>query len=62
MTRIEPDAYLEGLDKKQVELRLKRTELLLKYTKQHPDVLHVDRELELLRIERRAYLKKRKKN
>jgi len=61
-TRIEPDPYLEGLDKKQVELRLKRTELLLKYTKQHPDVVRVDRELEQLRIERRAYLRKRKKN
>jgi len=59
--RIKPDAYLEGLDKKQVELRIKRTELLLKYTEQHPDVLHVDRELEQLRIERRAYLRKLRK-
>jgi len=56
--RIKPDAYLEGLDKKQVELRIKRTELLLKYTTQHPDVLRIDRELEQLRIERRAYLRK----
>ncbi len=53
-----PDPYLEGLDKKQVELRIKRTELLLKYTEQHPDVVHVDRELDRLRIERRAYLRK----
>ncbi|MDP2028691.1 MAG: protein kinase [Thiobacillus sp.] len=58
---IKPDAYLEGLDKKQVELRIKRTELLLKYTTQHPDVLHIDRELEQLRIERRAYLRKLRK-
>jgi serine/threonine-protein kinase len=61
-TRSKPDAYLEGLEKKQVELRIKRTELLLKYTKQHPDVLQVDRELEQLRIERRAYLRKQRKN
>jgi serine/threonine protein kinase len=61
-TRIKPDPYLEGLDKKRVELRIKRTELLLKYTKQHPDVLQVDRELEQLRIERRAYLRKQRKN
>jgi hypothetical protein len=59
--RIQSDAYLEGLDKKQVELRIKRTELLLKYTEQHPDVVHVDRELEQLRIERSAYLRKLKK-
>ncbi|HQT31959.1 MAG TPA: protein kinase [Thiobacillus sp.] len=54
------DAYLEGLDKKQVELRIKRTELLLKYTKQHPDVRNVDRELEQLSTERRAYLKRQR--
>ena len=59
--RIQADAYLEGLDKKQVELRIKRTELLLKYTEQHPDVVHIDRELEQLRIERSAYLRKLKK-
>ncbi|MBU2640737.1 MAG: serine/threonine-protein kinase [Thiobacillus sp.] len=57
-----PDAYLEGLDKKRVELRIKRTELLLKFTKQHPDVRHVDRELEQLSAERRAYLKRQNKN
>ncbi|OYW36526.1 MAG: serine/threonine protein kinase [Hydrogenophilales bacterium 12-61-10] len=56
------DAYLEGLDKKQVELRIKRTELLLKYTKQHPDVRNVDRELEQLSAERRAYLKRQRKD
>lgn len=54
-----PDAYLEGLDKKQVELRIKRTELLLKYTGQHPDVLLVDRQLDQLHDERRTYLRKR---
>jgi len=36
---VEVDAYLAGLDKKQVELRIKRTELLLAYTEQHPDVV-----------------------
>ena len=59
---LEEDAYLDGLDKKQVELRIKRTELLLEYTGQHPDVVQVDRQLEQLRAERRAYLRERKKN
>ncbi len=53
-----PDAYLEGLDKKQVELRIKRTELLLEYTDQHPDVIQIDRQLEQLSAERRRYLRK----
>lgn len=56
------DAYLAGLDKKQVELRIMRTELLLQYTEQHPDVVQVDRQLEQLRIERRRYLQQLKKN
>ncbi|MHB1215853.1 MAG: serine/threonine-protein kinase [Thiobacillus sp.] len=56
------DAYLTGLDKKQIELRIKRTELLLKYTEQHPDVVQVDRQLEQLRIERRKYLQQQQKN
>jgi serine/threonine protein kinase len=55
------DPYLEGLDKKLVELRIKRTELLLKYTEQHPDVLQVDRELDQLRIERREHQQKLRK-
>jgi serine/threonine-protein kinase len=58
---VEPDAYLAGLDKKQVELRIKRTELLLQYTKEHPDVKEVDRQLEQLRSERRNYLRQLKK-
>jgi serine/threonine-protein kinase len=56
----QPDPYLAGLDKKRVELRIKRTELLLKYTEQHPDVVRVDRELEQLRIERRSYLQQKR--
>jgi serine/threonine-protein kinase len=56
-----PDAYLAGLDKKRVELRIKRTMLLLKYTKEHPDVVEVDRQLERLRIERSRYLKQKQK-
>jgi serine/threonine-protein kinase len=52
-----PDPYLVGLDKKQVELRIRRTELLLQYTDQHPDVVQVDRQLEQLRSERRRYLR-----
>jgi len=57
--RAESDAYLAGLDRKQVELRIKRTELLLEYTAQHPDVVQVDRQLEQLQIERRLYLQQR---
>jgi serine/threonine-protein kinase len=57
-----PDPYLAGLDKKQVELRIKRAELLLEYTTQHPDVVQIDRQLEQLRIERRRYLRQQKKN
>jgi serine/threonine-protein kinase len=56
-TPIETDAYLAGLDSKRVKLRLKRTELLLEYTDQHPDVVQIDRQLELLQIERRRYLR-----
>lgn len=56
------DAYLAGLDKKLVELRIKRTVLLLKYTNQHPDVVQVDRQLEQLRAERSRYLKRQQKN
>jgi serine/threonine-protein kinase len=59
---LKSDAYLAGLDKKQVELRIKRTELLLQYTEQHPDVVQIDRQLEQLRIERRRYLRQSKKN
>jgi eukaryotic-like serine/threonine-protein kinase len=58
----EPDAYLASLDKQRVELRIKRTELLLKYTEQHPDVVLVDRQLEQLRIERRDHLRQLRKN
>ncbi len=57
----ESDAYLAGLDKELVDLRVKRTVLLLKYTKQHPDVVQVDRQLEQLRAERRRYLKQQRK-
>ena len=58
-----PDAYLAGLDKKRVELRIRRTELLLKYTAKHPDVVQIDHQLEQLRIERRRYLQqKNRKN
>ena len=61
-TPAESDAYLAGLDKKRVELRIKRTELLLKYTNKHPDVVQVDRELEQLQIERRKHLRQRQQN
>jgi len=58
----EGDAYLAGLDKKHVELRIKRTELLLEYTEQHPDVVQIDRQLEQLSIERRKHLRQLKKS
>jgi len=54
---VKPDAYLQRLDEKAVELRVKRTELLLRYTEQHPDVMQIDRQLEQLRIERRRHVR-----
>lgn len=51
------DPFLESLKQKEVELRIKRTELLLKYTEQHPDVVLIDRQLEQLEAERRRYLR-----
>ena len=56
------DAYLNGLDKKQVELQIRRTELLLEYTDQHPDVVQIDRQLEQLGIERRRYVRQLQKS
>lgn len=55
-----PDPYLRGLDKKKVEYEIKKTELLLKYTEQHPDVILVQRQLKQLEIERKQYLRKNK--
>ena len=59
---IKADAYLIGLDKKQVELRIKRTELLLEYTEQYPDVVQIDRQLEQLQDERRRHVRQLQKN
>ncbi|MGV8991432.1 MAG: protein kinase domain-containing protein [Thiobacillus sp.] len=59
---IKADAYLLGLDKKRVELRIKRTELLLEYTEQYPDVVQIDRQLEQLQDERRKYVRLLQKN
>lgn len=58
---IEPDPYLAGLDSKRVELRIKRTELLLEYTAKHPDVVLIDRQLDQLSVERRRYLRQLQK-
>lgn len=60
-TRPATDAYLEGLDRKRVELRIKRTELLLKYTRQHPDVVQIDAQLDRLRAERNRHLRQLQK-
>jgi len=57
-----PDAYLQGLDKKKVEYEIKKTELLLKYTEQHPDVALVNRQLKQLEEERRLYLRRHKQS
>lgn len=54
---IKADAYLRSLDEKAVELRITRTELLLQYTEQHPDVVQIDRQLEQLRAERRQHVR-----
>lgn len=54
------DAYLRGLDKKKIEYEIKKTELLLKYTEHHPDVLMVKRQLKQLEIERKQYLRRNK--
>lgn len=58
---IKADDYLLGLDKKQVELRIKRTELLLEYTDQYPDVVQIDRQLEQLQIARRKHVRQLQK-
>jgi len=57
---LHPDAYLRGLEKKKVEYEIKKTELLLKYTTRHPDVILVKRQLKQLEEERQLYLRKRK--
>ncbi|MHB8915538.1 MAG: serine/threonine-protein kinase [Thiobacillus sp.] len=54
------DPYLRGLEKKKVEYEIKRTELLLKYTVHHPDVMLVQRQLKQLEIKRKQYLRKNK--
>ena len=54
---VKTDPYLEGLARKRTELELQRTELLLRYTEQHPDVVLVDRQLEQLAAERSEYLR-----
>ena len=58
---VTPDAYLIGLDKKRVELRIKRTELLLEYTEQYPDVVQIDRQLEQLQDARRKHVRQLRK-
>ncbi len=56
-----PDAYLQSLEKKKVELEIKKTELLLKYTEQHPDVILISRQLRQLETERKLHLRKQKR-
>lgn len=51
------DAYLLKLDSAGTELRIKRTELLLRYTEQHPDILQIDRQIEQLAEERRRHVR-----
>ena len=56
---VKQDAYLLGLEQKRVALELKKTELLLEYTPQHPDVILINRQLEQLKREREKYLNNR---
>ena len=56
-----PDAYLQSLERKKIELEIKKTDLLLKYTEQHPDVILISRQLKQLETERKIYLRKQKK-
>ncbi len=51
------DDYLRKLDGTRTELRIQRTELLLRYTEQHPDVLQIDRQLEQLAQERKRHVR-----
>lgn len=51
------DAYLLKLDATGTELRIKRTELLLRYTDQHPDILQIDRQIAQLAEERRRHVR-----
>ncbi len=55
-----PDVYLQRLEKKKIELEIKRTELLLKYTEHHPDVMLIARQLKQLEAERKIYIRKHK--
>lgn len=54
------DTYLDGLQQKKVELEVKETELLLNYTKRHPDVMLIKRQLKQLEVERKLYLRKQR--
>ncbi len=51
------DSFLATADKKLAELRLKRTEMLSRLTELHPDVILLDRQIEMLERERDDYLK-----
>lgn len=56
-----PEAYLQGLEDKKVELEIKKTELLLQYTPRHPDVVDVKRQLKQLEAERKRYIRQKEK-
>jgi serine/threonine protein kinase len=50
------DPYLKSLQVKEEELEIRKTELMLKYTEAHPDVVLIDNQLKRLREERRRRL------
>ncbi|HQT00713.1 MAG: serine/threonine protein kinase [Hydrogenophilales bacterium 16-64-46] len=50
------DPYLEKLDASIMKLRISRTELRLRFTDAHPDIVQIDRQLEQLDQERRKHL------
>lgn len=54
------DPYLVGLENKRVELEIKKTDLLLRYTEHHPDVVLIKRQLKKLEAERTSYIRKQK--
>lgn len=53
------DFFLEELDRKLANLKVKRTELLSTYTELHPDVVMIDRKIDQLQDERILYIKRK---
>jgi serine/threonine protein kinase len=52
-----PDYFLQNLDKKLAELKVKRSEMLSTYTELHPDVILLDKKIEELENQRQEHLR-----